>query len=77
MSKKLVIKSDNCVISKGVYVTINDKEIEELIKNNLPVMKEYKEYRAEVLIRIKIHDVKPLEIEKVGYGAELSEVGVW
>lgn len=70
MSKELVIKSDNCVISKGAYVKINGEEIEDLIKNNLPDMEEFKEYRAEVLMQIRIHDTKPLEIEKMGYEEE-------
>lgn len=76
MSKELVIKSSNCTVEKGTYVKINDDEIGELVKNNLPDMEEYKEYRAEVLIQIKIHDAKPLEIEKIGY-VELPGGGVW
>ncbi len=67
MSKELVIKSDNCVISKGAYVKINGEEIEDLIKYNLPDMEEYKEYRAEVLIQIRIHENEPLAIGKIGY----------
>ena len=78
MSKELVIKSSNCVIERGAYVRINGEEIGDLIKNNLPNIEEYKDYKAEVRIQIKILEEKPLEIQKIGYGAKapvINEIG--
>lgn len=67
MSKKLVIKADNCILYRTGYgVEINGKGIEDLINNNLPVEVENgKEYVAKVNISIELHE--PMEILKIGY----------
>jgi len=73
MQKELVINSDSCIINKTQYgVKINDKDIEELIAENLPKdMKEYKDYPAKINISISIVGGEPLEIQTLGYEKEI------
>ena len=75
MSKELVIKSNNCVLSKSQYgVKINDTDIEKLIIDNLPQeMKEYRDYPARVNISISILGDDPVKIQRTGYKVPKKE----
>lgn len=66
--KKLIIQAENCLVSKNGCgdVRINDKDINVIIRDNLPEMPEYKDFPARVSISIELMDTD-LNIEKEGY----------
>lgn len=67
--KSLVIKSNNCLLSKTNYdVQINDKNISELILENLPKeLKSYKDYLVQLSIEIEILGDEDIKIITEGY----------
>lgn len=73
MSKKLVIKADNCILYKTEYaVEINGIGIEDLIRKNLPTeMNDGKEHVVKVNISIELHE--PMEVIKIGYEEEADK----
>lgn len=68
MNKKLTIQAVICLISKdGIGdIRINGENLNRIINNNLPEMKEYADVPARVNISIELLD-PDLDIEKEGY----------
>lgn len=77
MSKRLLINTNKCIISKSAYgFKINDEDIEKLIINALPEnMEDYKEYPAEVNIGITIYD-DPITVRVMGYKKKSPEATI-
>lgn len=73
--KALVIKSDNCLLSKNSYgVTINDKDISKLVLENLPEgLKDYKDYPVKVSLQIEFPVEDGLSIVTEGYEVNKEE----
>lgn len=66
--KKLDIKSDNCLLEVNDYsLKVNNKELEELVKNNLPKLKNYKEYPVRLNLSIEFLGDEELQITPTGY----------
>lgn len=67
--KSLVIKSDNCLLSKSSYgVTINNKDLGNLVLENLPEgLKGYKDYPVKVSLQIEFPVEDDLSIVTEGY----------
>ncbi|SKB01154.1 hypothetical protein SAMN05443428_1543 [Caloramator quimbayensis] len=74
MSKILKIEG-NCdlMISRYGDLYINSKGIEKIITDNLPELKEYKNYPAEISITINIHNNEELNITTEGYKANKQD----
>lgn len=66
--KKLNIESGNCLLKVDSYgVKINDTDLEKLVKNNLPELKEYRAYPVKLGLSIEFLGDEELEIIPTGY----------
>jgi len=72
--KKLNIKSGNCLLKVSNYDTkINDTGLEELVRNNLPELKNYKNYPIKLNLSIEFLGEEKLEIIPTGYEIKENE----
>lgn len=70
--KKLNIKSENCLLEVNDYgASINNEDLGKLVKNNLPKLKNYKDYPVRLNLSIEFLGDEKLEITPTGY--ELPE----
>ena len=66
--KKLNIKSENCSLEiSGYGASINGIDLGKLVRNNLPKIKNYKDYPVKLDISIEFLGDERLEIAPTGY----------
>lgn len=66
--KKLSIKSENCSLEVNDYgASINNVDLGKLVKNNLPKLKNYKDYPAKLSLSIEFLGDGELEVNMEGY----------
>ena len=66
--KKLNIKSENCLMQVScVGIDINKTGLEELIKDNLPKLKEYRDYPVKLDVSIEFLGDEKLIATPTGY----------
>lgn len=66
--KKLNIKSENCLLEVNDYgASINNEDLGKLVKNNLPKLKNYKDYPVKLNLSIEFLGDEGLEITPTGY----------
>ena len=69
--KSLMIKSDGCLLEKNSYqLKIDDEEIQNLIKKELPPLEDFKKYPIKIALSIDFLGGKGLEVETTGYKTE-------
>lgn len=73
--KSLLIKSENCLLSKNSYdINLNGKEIGELVKENLPAeLEDYKNYPIKVTINIEFLGQEGINVVATGYEVKKEE----
>ncbi|OAA90806.1 hypothetical protein [Clostridium coskatii] len=66
--KKLNIKSENCLLEVNDYgASINGIDLGKLVRNNLPKLKNYKDYPVKLNLSIELLGNEELEIDPTGY----------
>lgn len=66
--KKLNIESKCCLLEVNDYdVSINNEDLGKLVRNNLPKLKNYKEYPIRLSLYITFLGDEGLEITPTGY----------
>ncbi|OAA93037.1 hypothetical protein [Clostridium coskatii] len=66
--KKLNIKSENCLLEVNDYgASINSIDLGKLVRNNLPELKNYKDYPVKLNLSIEFLGDEKLEVTPTGY----------
>lgn len=66
--KKLNIKSESCLLEVNDYgASINNIDLGKLVRNNLPELKNYKDYPVKLDLSIEFLGDEELEITPTGY----------
>lgn len=74
--KSLNVKSDNCILTKCSFgVEVNDKDIRELIKENLPKeLKDYEKYPVKLDLKLEFLGDEDLTVVTEGYKLKDEEM---